>query len=202
MANQSHLTGACDVEDQAAALSKPNALQILCRIRGTTREVPSSSEAQVGGQPSSSDEVERLSDRVVALRRASSFIEQQYSFEHVFGPDAPQADVFARTAAPLVESLLADHRDALLLAYGATGSGKTFTVAGVPQEPGIIARTLDHLFGALRAGQSGSRLNTDFSIGPDSQNSYVLNTRADHDSASGPLSVDRRLHLSANDLRR
>lgn len=37
-------------------------------------------------------------------------------------------------------------KDSLLFAYGATGSGKTFTISGKQANPGIIQRTIDYIF--------------------------------------------------------
>ena len=55
-----------------------------------------------------------------------------------------QAAVYAKVA-PLVERV-AGGTNACILAYGAEGSGKGFTLAGTPQQPGINLRAIQDLF--------------------------------------------------------
>lgn len=50
-----------------------------------------------------------------------------FRFDHVFGVDSAQEEVYRRTTQPLVERCL-DGFNATVLAYGQTGSGKTWTV--------------------------------------------------------------------------
>jgi hypothetical protein len=37
-----------------------------------------------------------------------------------------------------------------VFAYGQTGSGKTYTIQGQPDQPGIVPRALEELFGIKR----------------------------------------------------
>jgi kinesin family protein 20 len=73
-----------------------------------------------------------------------------YTFSHVFPPDTTQSDFFRRTTLPLVNDVL-QGQNSLLFAYGATNSGKTFTVQGGSDETtaGIVPRTLDVLFNSI-----------------------------------------------------
>ena len=64
-------------------------------------------------------------------------------------PERTQADVYAAVARPLVDAAQAG-RNASLLAYGPTGAGKTYTVFGTPEAPGVVPRVLDDVCG--RAG--------------------------------------------------
>ena len=51
---------------------------------------------------------------------------QQYTFDHVFGADVSQGELYALTAAPMLKSFL-DGYNVTIMAYGQTGSGKSFT---------------------------------------------------------------------------
>lgn len=55
--------------------------------------------------------------------------ETQYVFKHVFDQKSTQHEVYSTVAKPLVESLIRG-RNGLLLSYGVTGSGKTYTMTG------------------------------------------------------------------------
>ena len=71
--------------------------------------------------------------------------QQQYDFDRVFDDTATQEEVYKNTAAPLVRSVLEGFY-ATVFAYGATGSGKTYTMVGTPTNPGIMARAVDDIF--------------------------------------------------------
>ena len=51
-----------------------------------------------------------------------------YNFDHVFLPDACQAEIFDEIK-PFVQTAL-DGENTCIFAYGQTGSGKTFTMEG------------------------------------------------------------------------
>ena len=76
---------------------------------------------------------------------------RQYAFDVVLAPGASQAQTYASTAAPLVHAVLAG-QNASVFAYGATGSGKTHTMLGTTDEPGIMVLALEELFEQLRGG--------------------------------------------------
>eukprot|EP00752_Nemacystus_decipiens_P009306 g8317.t1 len=72
-------------------------------------------------------------------------------FDHVFGADSTQEQVYRSTTLPLVNRCLEGY-NATVLAYGQTGSGKTFTVGNAytvnapPEDAGIIPRAVTDLF--------------------------------------------------------
>ncbi|EEB06254.1 kinesin-like protein Klp5 [Schizosaccharomyces japonicus yFS275] len=69
----------------------------------------------------------------------------RYAFDRVFDETASQYDVYTETARPLLDSVL-DGFNATVFAYGATGCGKTHTISGTPEHPGVIYLTLKELF--------------------------------------------------------
>ena len=61
--------------------------------------------------------------------------DRQYVFDATFGADSTQHDVYNKTTEPLIRSVLEGY-NATVFAYGATGSGKTYTMFGTPEHPG------------------------------------------------------------------
>jgi kinesin family member C2/C3 len=69
---------------------------------------------------------------------------QAFDFDRVFGPEAQQEHVF-EDVAQLVTSAL-DGYNVCIFAYGQTGAGKTHTMEGTKENPGINYRTMRKLF--------------------------------------------------------
>ncbi|XP_021913192.1 kinesin-like protein KIF19 isoform X2 [Zootermopsis nevadensis] len=75
--------------------------------------------------------------------------ERQYVYDAVLGEDSTQDMVYEATSSGLVSDVLLGY-NATVFAYGATGSGKTHTMVGSPQQPGIMVRALNDLFQAVK----------------------------------------------------
>ncbi|EPX73981.1 kinesin-like protein Klp5 [Schizosaccharomyces octosporus yFS286] len=69
----------------------------------------------------------------------------RYAFDRVFDETAPQQSVYEQTARPLLDNIL-DGFNSTVFAYGATGCGKTHTITGTNEDPGIVYLTLKELF--------------------------------------------------------
>ena len=75
--------------------------------------------------------------------------EKRYAFDVVFDEDVGQMDVYEKTAKGLVNGVL-DGYNASVFAYGATGAGKTYTMLGSLDEPGIMFNTLHDTFERMK----------------------------------------------------
>ncbi|KAF0715388.1 Aste57867_3391 [Aphanomyces stellatus] len=80
---------------------------------------------------------------------------KSYAFDHVFDETRSQADVFAHSAAVLLDGLFEGY-NATVFAYGQTGSGKTYTM-GV-DHGGIIPQVVDGVF--ARAKKLDEKMTT------------------------------------------
>ncbi|RAL50464.1 hypothetical protein DM860_016931 [Cuscuta australis] len=85
---------------------------------------------------------------------------KEFGFDKVFPQEASQEDVFIEVQ-PILRSALDGH-NVCILAYGQTGTGKTYTMDGSSTSPGIIPRVLEELF-RHKASSDGST-NYTFSI--------------------------------------
>lgn len=71
-----------------------------------------------------------------------------FTFDHVFGMESTQEEVFQHVGIPLVDSVF-EGFNGTVFAYGQTSSGKTYTMLGPSisdQTAGIIPRVADRIF--------------------------------------------------------
>lgn len=85
------------------------------------------------------------SNRVAYGTNTKRVREHRFVFDRLFDDSSTQEQVYSNTTRPLLDSVL-DGYNATVFAYGATGCGKTHTITGTPQEPGIIFLTMKELF--------------------------------------------------------
>lgn len=71
--------------------------------------------------------------------------DQTFGFDRVFDENTTQGEVYEATTRNLLDSVL-DGYNATVFAYGATGCGKTHTITGTVQAPGVIFLTMQELF--------------------------------------------------------
>ncbi|XP_050691538.1 kinesin-like protein KIF19 isoform X3 [Eriocheir sinensis] len=74
--------------------------------------------------------------------------DKQFIFDRLHGESATQKEVYEATTKALVEDVLAGYT-ATVFAYGPTGAGKTFTMVGTAEHPGIMVQALNDLFHSL-----------------------------------------------------
>lgn len=72
----------------------------------------------------------------------------QFIFDRVFDSTSTNTDVFEGSTKNLINSLL-DGYNCSVFAYGATGAGKTHTMLGNREDPGITYRTVAELFSEI-----------------------------------------------------
>ncbi|OAQ76647.1 kinesin family protein [Purpureocillium lilacinum] len=93
--------------------------------------------------PPEDNPVQRFSRSVVPTSKKVK--DQVFAFDRVFDDNTTQTDVYEGTTKSLLDSVL-DGYNATVFAYGATGCGKTHTITGTAQQPGIIFLTMQELF--------------------------------------------------------
>ncbi|KAM1468307.1 hypothetical protein ACFX13_034140 [Malus domestica] len=111
-------------------------IRVFCRCRPLNQsEISSGSGSVVEFESSLDNELQVI---------CSDSSKKQFKFDHVFKPEDNQEVVFAQTK-PIVTSVL-DGYNVCIFAYGQTGTGKTFTMEGTPENRGVNYRTLEELF--------------------------------------------------------
>ncbi|KAL4436916.1 hypothetical protein ABPG75_004055 [Micractinium tetrahymenae] len=137
-----------DVED---------AVKVVVRVRPPLpREMtgfrPFQNAVLVGpGQP-----VVTLSENLAALsnngvENGIVYNSYRFGFDRVYGPEASQEDVYVESARSAVQNVLQGY-NASIVAYGQTGTGKTYTMEGARTGPGrgIIPRAIEDVFGYIQ----------------------------------------------------
>lgn len=71
--------------------------------------------------------------------------EQQYAYDFAFDKNTTQEEIYTNTAKYLLNGVL-EGFNATVFAYGATGAGKTYTMVGTGENPGVMVRSLKDLF--------------------------------------------------------
>lgn len=94
--------------------------------------------------PPEDNPVQKFS-RSVVPRTGKKVKDQVFAFDRIFDENANQTEVYEATTKNLLDSVL-DGYNATVFAYGATGCGKTHTITGTAQQPGIIFLTMQELF--------------------------------------------------------
>ena len=83
--------------------------------------------------------------KVTDYLRLDKTKDRSYRFDCAIAPEVSQSDAFEKTLQSLIPDVLSG-KNACCFAYGATGSGKTFTMTGNQQMPGLIPQGVDALF--------------------------------------------------------
>ena len=68
-----------------------------------------------------------------------------YEYDFVFGENSTQEEVYENTTASLINQVVEGY-SATIMAYGATGSGKTYTMVGKGEKVGLMIRAIRDLF--------------------------------------------------------
>ncbi|KAJ8536365.1 hypothetical protein K7X08_034766 [Anisodus acutangulus] len=74
---------------------------------------------------------------------------RHFTFDASFPDTATQHDVYSTTTAELVEAVL-QGRNGSVFCYGATGAGKTYTMLGTIENPGVMVLAIKDLFSKIR----------------------------------------------------
>ncbi len=137
-----------------------NCIRVIARVRPVT----SNEEKHSGGRRCVS-----VASDSKTIDLASKHISKRFTFDHVYGEESTQEDVFAHVGVSVCNAVL-DGINASILAYGQTGSGKTWTMQGsstnstdlatLDELRGVVPRSLEFLFNSInkRQADSGGKL--------------------------------------------
>ncbi|KAL3637733.1 Kinesin-like protein KIN-8B [Castilleja foliolosa] len=79
--------------------------------------------------------------------------ERRYTYDYAFGPNSPNSDVYKRSVCSTIVGVV-QGLNATVFAYGSTGSGKTYTMAGTRDDPGLMVLSLNTIFDLIEKDSS------------------------------------------------
>ncbi|XP_015266918.1 PREDICTED: kinesin-like protein KIF24 [Gekko japonicus] len=99
-----------------------------------------------------------LHERKEAVDLTQYILQHVFYFDEVFGEACSNQDVYMKTAHPLIQHIF-NGGNATCFAYGQTGAGKTYTMIGSHQNPGLYALAARDIFRHLETSQAGKDLH-------------------------------------------
>ncbi|EDM17322.1 kinesin family member 22, isoform CRA_c [Rattus norvegicus] len=123
----------------------------LARVRVAVRLRPFMDEAK---EPPCVRGIDSCSLEVANWRKYQETL--KYQFDAFYGEKSTQQDVYVGSVQPILRHLL-EGQNASVLAYGPTGAGKTHTMLGSPEQPGVIPRALMDLLQLTREESAEGR---------------------------------------------
>lgn len=84
----------------------------------------------------------------IQVQKPGEQVPKRFTFDSVYDWNSEQENIFAESAYPICENVVQGY-NGTIFAYGQTGTGKTFTISGVPKDPklkGVMPRAFDNIF--------------------------------------------------------
>lgn len=134
-------------QDEKDAQQDANKVQIVIRLRPL--------EAAAAADAESAECFRVLSD--VSLLAQPPKTSQSYRstgtatsfhFSRIFRPETQQTELFEATTRPVLDAALRG-KSGLVFAYGVTNSGKTYTISGTTEAPGVLPQALQYVMNEL-----------------------------------------------------
>ena len=121
--------------------SKMEAIKTFCRIR------PCKSQNELFSISKNDDRILNINSSILDKLNVGNNLKliNSYKFSKVFDENSTQEEVFELTCKPLLEDLIFNQKSGLVFTYGMTNAGKTYTVIGTPECPGILPLALKNL---------------------------------------------------------
>ena len=99
------------------------------------------------------------------ITNPSLFLQHRFTFDYIFDQDSTQLELYLNTAKPSIKSLLEGY-NSTIIAYGQTGTGKTYTMEGFTLIPfdekrGLVPRVVEDIFSYINSYEKN---NIKFSI--------------------------------------
>ncbi|KAI9031201.1 P-loop containing nucleoside triphosphate hydrolase protein [Hyaloraphidium curvatum] len=147
----------------AATGSRPECVKVAVRCRPLSDREPPPGDPPVRGAVLCDPAAATVTVLSPAPPKASASgaaeAPKLFTFDAVFGAASTQSELYDSCARSIVDGVL-DGFNGTVMAYGQTGTGKTFAMEGDPtdeEKKGIAPRAFDHIFARIASSPAGSR---------------------------------------------
>ena len=82
----------------------------------------------------------------IDLNNLSKQVKYKYNFAGIFWTNTKNIDIFNVVCKPIINDLFNNQKNGLIFVYGITNSGKTHTITGTPQDPGLMPISLSAIY--------------------------------------------------------
>ena len=95
------------------------------------------------------------------ITNPSIFLQHRFTFDHIFDQDSTQLEIYLKSAKPSIKSILEGY-NSTILAYGQTGTGKTYTMEGFTLIPfdekrGLVPRVVEDIFSCINDHEKNNK---------------------------------------------
>ena len=143
--------GAAAADEASDTRATGERIQVHLRLRPLSASERENSKSVLHSVSDTSATFRPEPKRGGAVVRAG--VEETYAFDHVHTEDVGQEALFERSAKSLLRELFGGE-SALLFAFGITNAGKTHSIQGTPQDPGVLPRALQYIFSQIQERNS------------------------------------------------
>ncbi|EDO39270.1 predicted protein [Nematostella vectensis] len=134
--------------------ARSSKVRVIARLRPESPEYSAKSNRHSAGDmpPRCVRAVDSKSLEVWNWRNGSSI---QYQFDGFFNDQSTQEEIYRFSISPVMQYVLLGENTSVF-AYGPTGAGKTHTMLGTADEPGVIPRSVCNIFKAIQTEKAKS----------------------------------------------
>ena len=137
-----------EVDGEAAEKHEARPMTVGVRVRPlSSRETKKAAKSVLtvtdGSKIFAADPDEKMGGR--DYLRLDKTKDHAYRFDNAFGPEASSLDIYRACLQPVVRAVGQGYHGSCF-AYGATGSGKTYTMMGESAAPGVMPMAVQELF--------------------------------------------------------
>lgn len=127
--------------------------EVDVKFSGPVTRVMSNIKVAVRVRPPIEKELRNGEKPVWTVRGNAIFLESGkynafHTFDHIFGYDSTNQDVYEKYCHPIVEAVMQGF-NGTIFAFGQTASGKTHTIMGNSDQPGLIPLTIKAVFNII-----------------------------------------------------
>nr|KAG5703622.1 hypothetical protein BaRGS_002496 [Batillaria attramentaria] len=140
----------------SSRLTKEERIRVCVRKRPLSRREIRASEQDIVTAESTNTVV--VKEPKVAVDLTAFTLKHEFMFDEVFHENCSNDDVYIRAARPLISTVF-QGSNATFFAYGQTGAGKTHTMMGGNEVPGLYQLAAQDVFGIIESGQHGDDLH-------------------------------------------